>query len=269
MIASRSLQLMRMSHFEARLQVHSGTRAVMALLVAAFLGVALGPGPGAQTQITPRPQVRPRLPAQPEKDEVPDGLRIARLQYGGGGDWYSNPSSLPNLARAVAERTAIRVSATEEKRVSLLDERLFDYPFIYMNGHGTVRFSPEEAERLRTYLLAGGFLFADDNYGMDRSFRQEIAKVFPDQKLVEVPFDHPIYHCFYDLAQGPPKVHEHDGKRPQGLGLFHEGRLIVFYTVESDIGDGIEDPHVHNDPPAIREQALKMAINVVVYAFTS
>jgi hypothetical protein len=250
-----------MSLFEAILQLRSGACTLLALAVLVGVGAAPGPGPEAQT--------RRRLPAEPARDEAPDGLRIARLQYGGGGDWYSNPSSLPNLARAVAERTAIRVSSAEEKRISLLDERLFDYPFIYMNGHGTVRFSPEEAERLRTYLLAGGFLFADDNYGMDKSFRQEIAKVFPDKQLVEVPFDHPIYHCFYDLAPGPPKVHEHDGKRPQGFGLFHEGRLIVFYTYESDIGDGIEDPHVHSDPPAIREQAMKMAINVVVYAFTS
>ncbi len=138
-----------------------------------------------------------------------------------------------------------------------------------MNGHGTVRFSPDEVARLRAYLLSGGFLFADDNYGMDKSFRREIAKVFPDKRLVEVPLNHPIYHCFYDLPNGVPKVHEHEGKRPQGLGIFHEGRLVVFYTYESDIGDGIEDAHVHNDPAAVREQAMKMAVNVVVYAMTS
>jgi hypothetical protein len=205
----------------------------------------------------------------PKKEEAPEGFRAARLQYGGGGDWYSNPSSLPNLMREVAARTTIPVSDETEKRVALIDERLFDYPFIYMNGHGTVRFTAEESERLRAYLLTGGFLFADDNYGMDKSFRREIGKIFPDKQLIEVPHNHPIYHCFYDLPDGPPKVHEHDKKRPQGLGLFHEGRLILFYTFESDIGDGIEDGHVHNDPPAVREQAMKMAINVVVYAFTS
>jgi hypothetical protein len=138
-----------------------------------------------------------------------------------------------------------------------------------MNGHGTVRFSPEEVERLRRYLLSGGFLFADDNYGMDRSFRRELRKVFPDRPLVDVPFDHPIYHVFYDIESGPPKVHEHDGRSPQGLGVFHDGRLVVFYTYEADIGDGIEDPDVHRDPPGVREAAMRMAINVIVYALTS
>jgi hypothetical protein len=205
----------------------------------------------------------------PQREEAPEGFRIARIQYGGGGDWYSNPSSLPNLMRSLSERTTVPVRTLEEKRIGLLDERLFDYPFLYMNGHGTVRFTPPEVERLRTYLLTGGFLFADDNFGMDKSFRQEIRKVFPDKQLVEVPYDHTIYHCFYDLPAGPPKVHEHDGGRAQGLGIFDQGRLIVFYTFDSDIGDGIEDPHVHNDPPEIREQAMKMAINAVIYALTS
>jgi hypothetical protein len=204
----------------------------------------------------------------PVREEVPLGFRVARLRYGGGGDWYSNPSSLPNLAKALAERTSIPVDTFEEKKVAITDERLFDYPFIYMNGHGTVRFSADEVSRLRSYLLSGGFLFADDNYGMDKSFRREIARVFPDVPLVEVPFNHPIFHSFYDLPS-VPKVHEHDGLRAQGLGIVHDGRLVVFYTYQSDIGDGIEDAHVHNDPPAIREQAMKMAVNVVVYAMTS
>ena len=213
-----------------------------------------------------------RLPAPgglPEPDQVSQGFQVARLRYGGGGDWYSNPSSLPNLARAVGERTTIPVETVDERRIALGDERLYDYPFLYMNGHGTVRFSADEVGRLRAYLLSGGFLFADDNYGMDKSFRREIAKVFPDKRLVEVPLSHPIYHCFYDLPSGVPKVHEHEGKRPQGFGIFHEGRLVVFYTYEADIGDGIEDAHVHNDPAPVREQAMKMAVNVVVYAMTS
>jgi hypothetical protein len=209
------------------------------------------------------------IDALPRKEEIPAGFVIARLQYGGGGDWYSNPSSLPNLLRALGERTTVPVESFEEQRVSILDEELFDYPFIYMNGHGTVQFTAEEIERLRDYLTSGGFLFADDNYGMDRSFRREIRKVFPDQDLVEVPFDHAIYHSFYDIQSGPPKVHEHDQKRPQGLGIFHDGRLVVFYTYESDIGDGIEDPDVHRDPPQVREAALRMAINIVMYALTS
>jgi hypothetical protein len=205
----------------------------------------------------------------PKKQELPGGVVIARLKYGGGGDWYSNPSSLPNLLRALRDRTTVPVGSVEEKRVAILDEELFDYPFIYMNGHGTVQLSAEEIERLRDYLTAGGFLFADDNYGMDRSFRRELHKVFPEQSLVEVPHDHPIYHSFYDIPAGPPKVHEHDGKRPQGLGIFHDGRLVVFYTYESDVGDGIEDPDVHRDPPEVRAAAMRMAINVIIYALTS
>jgi hypothetical protein len=196
------------------------------------------------------------------------GLTIARLQYGGGGDWYSNPSSLPNLAQAVRERTSITVDRIEEVRVSIQDPEFFSFPYVYMNGHGNVRFSESEVGRLRKYLLAGGFLFADDNYGMDESFRREIARVFPDRELVEVPFDHPIYHCFYDLRQGPPKVHEHDGKPSQGFGIFDGARLMVFYTYQSDVGDGLEDPEVHDDPPEVREAALEMAINTVVYAMT-
>ncbi len=196
------------------------------------------------------------------------GFTVARLKYDGGGDWYGNPSSLPNLARALRERTPIPVDRIDEARVSLMDENLFDYPFLYMNGHGNVHFTDAEVDRLRRYLLSGGFLFADDNYGMDESFRRELARVFPDRKLVDVPFDHPIYHSFYALPAGPPKIHEHDGKPPEGLGIFDGGRLVVFYTYEADIGDGIEDPEVHNDPPEKREAAMRMAVNVVVYALT-
>jgi len=211
-------------------------------------------------------------PRGPESRAFPGdggaGFTVARLKYDGGGDWYSNPSSLPNLVRALRERTTVPVDREEEARVALLDPDLFRYPWIYLNGHGNVRFSDGEVQRLRRYLLAGGFLFADDNYGMDESFRREIAKVFPDRPLVEVPFSHPIYHCFYDLPDGPPKVHEHDGKPSQGFGIFEGDRLVVFYTYEADIGDGIEDPEVHQDPPAVREQAMRMAVNTVVYALS-
>jgi len=194
------------------------------------------------------------------------GLELARLKYGGGGDWYSNPTSLPNLARALRERTTIPVARTQEVHIAPLDEELFDYPWIYLNGHGRISLTDAEASRLRAYLLAGGFLFADDNYGLDETLRATLRQVFPDRELVEVPFDHPIYHAFYDFDAGPPKVHEHDGQPPQGFGIFDQGRLIVYYTYEADIGDGLEDPDVHEDPPEIREQALRMAINVVVYA---
>jgi hypothetical protein len=194
-------------------------------------------------------------------------LRLARLHYGGGGDWYANPTSLPNLAKALEKRLGVAVSV-EEGRVSPLDEELFDYPILHMTGHGNVRFTSEEAERLRWYLIHGGFLFADDNYGMDESFRREIRKVFPEAELVEIPFDHEIYHSVYEFREGLPKIHEHHGGRPRGYGIFHEGRLVVFYSHNTDIGDGLEDADVHDDPPAVRERALQMALNVVAYAMT-
>jgi hypothetical protein len=196
------------------------------------------------------------------------GLQFAHLKYGGGGDWYGDATSLRNLARALAERTTIPIAREREENLALMDEELFDYPFLFMNGHGTVRLTDAEAERLRRYLLEGGFLFADDDYGLDASFRIAMRRVFPDRPLVEVPFDHPIYHAFYDVPNGPPKIHEHDGQPAQGFGIFDRGRLVVFYTHEADIGDGLEDPEVHHDPPEKREAALRMAINVVVYALT-
>ena len=207
-------------------------------------------------------------PGHPAGAETGGGFVLARLKYDGGGDWYSNPSSLPNLARALRDRTPVEIDRMDEMRVSLLDADLFNYPFVYINGHGNISFSDEELARLRLYLTSGGFLFADDNYGMDASFRREMKRVFPDKKLIGVPYDHPIYHAFYDMPAGPPKIHEHDGERAEGLGIFDGDRLMVYYTCESDIGDGIEDPEVHNDPPEKREAAMKMAINVVFYALT-
>lgn len=189
---------------------------------------------------------------------------IARLKYGGGGDWYSNPSSLPNLLKFIGEKTYIKVHP-EEVRVSIMDKDFFAYPYLYLNGHGNIRFTDEEVLRLRQHLQAGGFLHADDNYGMDHSFRREIKRVFPDNELLELPFTHPIYHQFFDFPNGLPKIHEHDGKPPQGLGIFYQGRLVVFYTYECDLGDGWEDPEVHNDPPDKREAALKMGANIVLY----
>jgi hypothetical protein len=196
------------------------------------------------------------------------GFSIARLKYGGGGDWYSNPSSLPNLLRELKSRTGVAVEVEKEGRVEILAEELFDYPMLYMNGHGTVKFSTAEAERLRRYLSSGGFLWADDNYGMDKSFRGEIAKVFPESPLVELPFSHELYNMFYEFPNGLPKIHEHDGGPPQGLGIFHEGRLVVYYTYNTDIGDGLEDPGVHGDPGDKREAAIRTAVNIVLYAMT-
>lgn len=192
---------------------------------------------------------------------------IGRVQYTGGGDWYSNPSSLPNIQKQLSERVGIPTEG-EERRVSLLDPNLFETPFLYINGHGTVTFSDEEAERLRRYLESGGFLWADDNYGMDESFRPQMRKVFPDAEWVDLPFDHEIYHCFYDFPGGIPKIHEHHGGPAHGLGLFHDGRLVVYYSYNTDIGDGTEDVGVHDDPADKREAAMQMAMNVVVYALS-
>lgn len=189
---------------------------------------------------------------------------IARLHYDGGGDWYANPSSLPNLLAAVRERTGI-ATAAREAVVRPGDLSLRDHPFVYMTGHGNVRFSPEERAALRAYLLGGGFLHADDNYGMDESFRREMAALFPDKRMVELPPDHALFAAPYALPGGLPKVHEHDGGRPQAFGIFHEGRLAVLYTFEADLGDGWEDEAVHGDPPAVREAALQMGVNVFVF----
>jgi hypothetical protein len=152
--------------------------------------------------------------------------------------------------------------------VEITDPELFQYPYLYMTGHGRVRFSDEDVKILRNYFAAGGFLHADDNYGMDSTFRKEIEKVFPDSPLIELPFDHDIYHSFYEFPNGLPKIHEHDGKPPQGFGIFYDDRLVVFYTYESDLGDGWEEPDVHNDPPEKREDAIKMGINIIVYSLT-
>jgi hypothetical protein len=198
---------------------------------------------------------------------TPGQLSIARLKYRGGGDWYSDPTSLPNLLRGV-ERVLGVAAEREEARISIMDESLFAYPFVYMTGHGKVRFSDEEAARLRLFLTSGGFLWVDDNYGLDEHFRREIRKVFPERELVELPFDHEIYHVVYDFPSGLPKIHEHHGGPPHGYGIVDGDRLAVFYSYNTDIGDGLEDADVHRDPPEKREAALRMAINVVAYALT-
>lgn len=192
-------------------------------------------------------------------------VTIARLQYDGGGDWYANPSSLPNLLAAVRERTGIP-TAEREVAVAPGDPSLRDYPFLYMTGHGNVAFSASERLSLRRYLEAGGFLHADDNYGMDESFRRELSRIFPDKELVELPASHPVFQMPYAFPDGVPKIHEHDGAPPQVLGIFHQGRLVVLYTYESDLGDGWEDADVHDDPPEIREAALRMGVNIFVFA---
>lgn len=196
----------------------------------------------------------------------PSLLRVARLQYDGGGDWYCNPSSLPNWLQQFSQRTGLPTADTEAV-VTLDGEDLYRYPLLYMSGHGRVALSAAQAQALRRFLDAGGFLWADDNYGLDASFRDMVAQVYPDGRLQPLPSSHPIYHAFYDLP-GLPKIHEHDGDPAQGFGVEDRGRLVVFYTWSSDIGDGLEDPEVHGDPPAVREAAARMAVNVLMYALT-
>jgi len=194
-------------------------------------------------------------------------LKIGLLKYNGGGDWYANPTALGNLARYCNRNINTQLDP-DYATVEVGSADLFNYPFLHMIGHGNVVVSEAEAENLRNYLMAGGFLHIDDNYGMDPFVQLAIKEVFPNKEFVEIPFDHPIYHQKYDFNNGPPKVHEHDGKPAQGFGILHEGRVLVFYSFESDLGDGWEDPDVHNDPPEVREQALRMGANLVQYAFT-
>ena len=195
-------------------------------------------------------------------------VQIARVKYGGGGDWYSDERSLPELLSFVRSNTLLDV-ARKEAVVELTSDKVYGYTYLYLTGHGNVRFSPAEAERLRDYLMGGGFLHIDDNYGLDEPIRRELRKVFPERELQEVPFSHPIYSIAYAFPSGLPKIHEHDGKPPRGYGLFDDaGRLMVFYSVESDLGDGWEPASVHDNPPEKRRAALRMGANILTYAMT-
>jgi len=196
-----------------------------------------------------------------------NSLKIALLKYNGGGDWYANETALPNLAKFCNENLGTTIS-DDIVTIEVGSPEIFNYPYLHMTGHGNVVFNDQEADNLRNYLMAGGFLHVDDNYGMDPFVRPALKKVFPGLQLVEVPFSHKIYHQKYEFNSGLPKVHEHDGKPAQGLGYFYEGRLVVFYSFESDLGDGWEDPEVHSDPPDVREKALRMGANIIQYVFT-
>lgn len=191
---------------------------------------------------------------------------VAVLKYKGGGDWYSNPTALPNLINFCNENIKTKISS-QPQTVETGSSDIFQYPFLHMTGHGNVFFSDDDAENLRNYLISGGFLHIDDNYGMEPFLKKELKKVFPNKELVEIPTSHPIFNIAYKFPNGLPKIHEHDGKRPQALGIFHEDRLILLFTFESDLGDGWEDPEVHNDPEDVRQKALKMGANIVKYAF--
>lgn len=194
-------------------------------------------------------------------------FQIARLKYNGGGDWYNDPSAEVNLLNYVKAHTNIQVKA-EYKFVDLGSDEIFSYPFLFMTGHGNIVFTDMEAERLRKYLENGGFLYVDDDYGLDKAFRREIKKVFPDQNLVELPFNFGMYHILYDFPSGPPKTHEHDNTAPQGFGLFVDKRLAVYYTFESNPSDGWVDPEVHKDPPEKREEALRFGTNIIVWVLS-
>lgn len=191
---------------------------------------------------------------------------IALLKYNGGGDWYANPTSLPNLIKFCNQNLKTNLTP-EVPTVEVGSAELFRYPMIHLTGHGNILFSAIEAKNLREYLIAGGFLHADDNYGLDVFFRREMLKVFPDLTWQKVPFNHPIYHQKYKFLNGLPKIHAHDNKPPQGLGLFWKGRLVCFYSFECDLGDGWEDAEIHNDTPDAREKALKMGANIVSFVF--
>lgn len=197
----------------------------------------------------------------------PASYQIAVLKYNGGGDWYSNlETSLPNLIDFANRELKTNIKK-EQAIVEAGSPEIFDYPFVHMTGHGNVVFNNQEAENLRNYLLAGGFLHIDDNYGMDPFIRREVKKLFPNQELIEVPFDHPIYHQKFDFNNGLPKIHEHDKKPPQGFGIFVDNQLVLFYTYESDLGDGWESQEVHNDSESTRRRALEMGANILSFVF--
>lgn len=193
-------------------------------------------------------------------------LKLALLKYQGGGDWYANPTSLENLAQFCNSALGTDIDP-DYATVEVGSADLFNYPWVHMTGHGNVVFSAAEAENLRNYLIGGGFLHADDNYGMDPYIRVALKQVFPELNLVELPFEHEIYHQKYQFPSGLPKVHEHEGHAPQGFGLIWEGRLVCFYSYECDLGDGWEDPEVHKDPEEVRQKALQMGANLISYAF--
>jgi len=197
-----------------------------------------------------------------------DAFRIARLKYSGGGDWYNDQSAEVNLLRFVAEHTLIKTKP-EYVFSDLNSDEIFSYPFLFLTGHGNIVFSEQEVQRLRTYLESGGFLYVDDDYGLDAAFRREIKKVFPEKELVEIPFNHGIYNCVFKFEFGPPKTHEHDDKAPQGFGIFINDRLAVFYTKESNPSDGWADARSHNDSQQKREEALKFGTNIIVWALSN
>ncbi len=206
--------------------------------------------------------------AQAQTAALPPAFKCARLKYSGGGDWYNDPSAVPNLMKFIREKVGV-LTPLKEEIVEASSPAIFQYSFVFMTGHGNVRFTDAELENLRNYLKSGGFLYVDDDYGIDKSFRREVKRIFPGTDLVELPHSHPIYHIYYKFPNGLPKTHEHDNKPPQAFGLFYNGRMVLLYTYESNPSDGWANPDVHNDPPEKREEALKFGTNVVLYAISN
>lgn len=204
-------------------------------------------------------------PVAPASAQDAGTVRVAAVKYDGGGDWYQAQTPLPNLLRYVTDNTLLDL-APEPEVVELSSDQVFGYPFLFLSGHGNIVLSDDEARRLRRYLENGGFLYVDDDYGLDEYIRREMEKVFPEKEFVELPFDHEIYDTHFTFTNGLPKIHEHDNEAPRGYGLFHDGRLVVYYTYETNISDGWEAPNVHNTPPEKREAALRMGTNIVTYA---
>ncbi|MGH2576015.1 MAG: DUF4159 domain-containing protein [Ignavibacteria bacterium] len=208
-------------------------------------------------------------PQQDGLNKISSQFKIVRLKYAGGGDWYNDPSAEVNMMDYLKKNTVIDADEAKFYSVDVSSDDIFNYPFIMITGHGNINFSESEVKRLRTYLERGGFLYADDDYGMNETFRREMKKIFPNQEMQELPFNHKIYNCHFNFPNGLPKIHEHDGKPPQGFGYFIEGRLCVFYTYETNISDGWADPKEHDDPPEKREESFKMGTNIIVYALSN
>lgn len=200
---------------------------------------------------------------------VPPSVKIALMKYNGGGDWYANlQTSLPNLINFCNKNLGTNIDPSQAI-VEAGSPEMFNYPFVHITGHGNIFFSDKEAENIRKYLVGGGFLHIDDNYGLDKFIRPQMKKVFPELEFIELPYSHPIYHQKFDFKTGLPKIHEHDNKPPQGFGIIYEGRLVCFYSYECDLGDGWEDPDIHHDSPEARDKALKMGANLIQFAFTA
>ena len=242
-----------------------GIRAPRIAVLLAVFAVMAAPTGWSQDQLRPVSQAAAQPYQEQGIDPNPSAIRVARLHYSGGGDWYWGSSAIPNFLAYVRDNTDFPVD-TIERQVRIMDADLFQYPFLFATGHGSIDFSAEEKERLRQYLTGGGFLFVNDSYGMARTFLKEMRELFPEREPVELPFDHPLYHCFHDFPKGPPKIHEHDNKPPRGYGIIVDGRVVLYFLVESDIGDGWEDPQVHNDPEEKRSEALRMGLNILTYA---